>query len=134
MSLKVAKVKECDYLVEIDRMDQAIKKLTNDGPSRPQPPMQKGRFPSYPLTCYFCHKKGHIKSRCFEFLKHANHDRTRPRMRSNHVKKIWVRKDLVNQVRDESMGPIWVVKRKMNECIVDLCDEHHGSNSHVRMR
>ena len=32
MSLKVAKVKECDYLVEIDRKDQAIKELTNDGP------------------------------------------------------------------------------------------------------
>ena len=114
--------------------DQAIKELTNDGPSRPQPPMQKGRFPSYPLTCYFCHKKAHVKSRCFEFLKHANNDRNRPIRRSNHVKKIWVRKDLVNQVRDESMGPIWVVKKKMSYNVVDLGNEHHDSISHGRMR
>ena len=134
MSLKIAKVKECDYLVEIDRMDQAIKKITKDGPSRPRPPMQKERIPSYPLTCYFCHKKGHCKSKCFEFLKHANHERARPRMRPNRVKKIWVMKDLVNQVRDESRGLIWVVKRKMNECLVDPCDEHHGPDLHVRMR
>ena len=58
----------------------------------------------------------------------------RPIMRSNHVKKIWVRKDLVNQVRDESISPIWVVKKKMSDNIVDLGNEHHDSISHGRMR
>ena len=134
MSLKVAKVKECDFLVEIDRMDQAIKELTNSGPLRPKSPMKKGRFPSYPLTCYFCHKKGHVKSRCFEFLKHANSDKNGPIRRSNHVKQIWVRKDLVNPVRDESMGPIWVVKKKLSCNVIDLVDEHHDSISHGMMR
>ena len=61
------------------------------------------------------------------------HERARPRMRPNHAKKVWVMKDLVNQVRDESRGPIWVVKRNMNECLVDPCDEHHGPDLHVRM-
>ena len=115
-------------------MDQAIKELTNSGPSRPKSPMKKGRFPSYPLTCYFCHKKGHVKSRCFEFLKHANSDKNGPIRRSNHVKQIWVRKDLVNQVRDKSMGPIWVVKKKLSYNVIDLEDEHHDSISHGMMR
>ena len=134
VALKIAKVKECDYLVEIDRMEQAIKTLTKDGHSKPQALMQKGRIPSFPLSCYFCHRKGHVKSRCFEFLKHANHEQVRPMMNPNHVKKIWVRKDLVNQVRVESRGPISVVKRKINECLIDPCNEYHGPNLHVRMQ
>ena len=35
VSLKIAKVKECDYLVEIDRIEQAIKTLTKDGHPKP---------------------------------------------------------------------------------------------------
>ena len=134
LALKIAKVKECDHLVEIDRMDQAIKTLTMKGHSKPQTPMKTGRIPFSSLSCYFCHRKGHIKSRCFEFLKHANYERAKPRMRPNHVKKIWVRKELVDKVRVEFRGPIWVVKRKKNECLVDPRDEHHGPNLHDRMR
>ena len=65
VSLKIAKVKECDCLVEIDRMEQAIKTLIENGHSKPQAPMQKGRIPFSSLSCYFCHRKGHVKSRCF---------------------------------------------------------------------
>ena len=38
VALKIAKVKECDYLVEIDRMEQAIKELTKNGHPKPQAP------------------------------------------------------------------------------------------------
>ena len=67
-------------------------------------------------------------------MKHANNDKNGPIRRSNHVKQIWVRKDLVNQVRDESMGPIWVVKKKMSYNVIELGDEHHDSISLDRMR
>ncbi|KAK1554853.1 hypothetical protein Q3G72_018353 [Acer saccharum] len=63
VALKIAKVKECDYLVEIDRMEQVIKTLTDDCHSKPKVLMQKGRIPLSSLSCYFCHKKGHVKSR-----------------------------------------------------------------------
>ena len=78
---------------------------------------QTGRFTNKPITCYFCAKMGHTKARCFRFKRFIA-SRFRTRIDPPKVKQIWVRKDLVSQVRPmgrdttyRHLAPILVVKK-----------------------
>ena len=65
--LKRTKVKECDFLVQLDMVEQEMKSLQVKHHQGPRIHDQTGSFSYRPLTCYFCAKRGHNKAQCFSF-------------------------------------------------------------------
>ena len=115
--LKYAKVKKCDYIVQLDVAEKELKSFQIKGYHGHHTVNQTGRFPNQPITCYFCAKMGHTKARCFRFKRFIASE-FRTRVDPPKVKQIWVRKDLVCQVRPmgrdttyRHLAPIWVVKK-----------------------
>ncbi|KAK0576347.1 hypothetical protein LWI29_015818 [Acer saccharum] len=116
-ALKIAKVKECDYIVHLDKVEKEVKVLQMKQHQRLHSHLPRGSFLNHPPTCYFCFQKGHSKTHCFKFHKHEKLRKSRNRKKPPRVKQIWVRKDLVNQVRPKrkekgkSTQLVWVVKK-----------------------
>ena len=95
-ALKVAKVKECDYIVNLDKVEKEVKALQMRQHHGPHTHLPIGSFLTHPPPCYFCL---HLNAHCFKFHKHKKMRESRNRRNPPRVKKIRVRKDLVNQVR-----------------------------------
>ena len=118
-ALKIAKVKECDYIVYVDKVEKEVKELQLKQHQRPHSHQPRGSFLNHPPTCYFCFQKGHFKAHCFKFHKHEKLRKSRNRKSPPRVKQIWVRKDLVDQVRPKvkekgkSTQLVWVVKKNI---------------------
>jgi len=115
--LKYAKVKECDYIVQLDMAEKELKSFQVQGYHEHRSYNQTGRIPNQPITCYFCARIGHTKARCFRFKKFLA-SRFRSKNDPPKVKQIWVMKDLVSQVRPTGrdttnmpLSPIWIVKK-----------------------
>ncbi|KAK3184180.1 hypothetical protein Dsin_031466 [Dipteronia sinensis] len=116
-ALKIAKVRECDYIGELDNMEKEVNSLKVQHSRRPQSLNQRGSFPYTLPICYLCSKHGHIKANCYKFQRVKNFQNKfggNPR----GVRKIWVRRDLVDAIRvrekdslERTLAPIWVVKR-----------------------
>ena len=119
-ALKIAKVKECDYIVYVDKVEKKVKELQLEQHQRPHSHQPRGSFLNHPPIFYFCFQKGHIKAQCFKFHKHEKLRKSRNRKSPPIVKQIWVRKDLVDQVRPKgkekkgkSTQLVWVVKKNI---------------------
>ena len=117
--LKIAKVKECNFIVQLDAAENELKSLQIQKYQGPNIRNQRGSFPNHSFTCYFCAKRGHTKAQCFSF-KRFRTSQMRSRMYPPKIKQIWVRKDLVGQVREveidtkyRPLTPIWVVKNSL---------------------
>ena len=74
-ALKIAKVKECDYIVYLDKAEKEVKALQMKQHQRPHSHQPRGSFLNHPPTCYFCFQKGHFKAQCFKFHKHKKNER-----------------------------------------------------------
>ena len=116
-ALMVAKVKECDYIVNLDKVEKEVLALQMRQHQRPHTHLPRGSFLNHLPTCYFCLQKGHLKAHCFKFHKHENLRKSRNKKNPPRVKQIWVRKDLFNQVKPKvkekgkSTQLVWVAKK-----------------------
>ena len=116
-ALRIARVKERDYLVELEKAENTIKFLTEEqGIKRKSLELNvvngissysKAKVskitcgPSFfPYNCYFCHTRGHKKAQCAEFLKSCNKKQRKPRGKPRKIRQVWVRKDRLDPVRE----------------------------------
>ena len=77
---------------------------------------QQGIFPKFILVCHFCSKEGHIRPRCYKYIKQCNQAR---RLQKN-VRKIWIRKD---ELREIERGESVRLKKKGNEYVIDISSQ-----------
>ncbi|KAK0585607.1 hypothetical protein LWI29_031236 [Acer saccharum] len=136
-AIKIEKAKECDYIVNLDKVEKEVKTLQMKQHQMLHSHLPRGSFLNHPPTCYFCFQKGHLKVHCFKFHKHEKLRKCRNRKKPPRVKQIWVRKDLVNQVRPErkekgkSTQLVWVVKKDQFPNLVKppLVDDTPSTNT-----
>ncbi|KAI9174893.1 hypothetical protein LWI28_024212 [Acer negundo] len=136
-ALKVAKVKECDYIVNLDTVEKEVKALQMRKHHGPHSHLPRGSFLNHPPTCYFSLQNGHLKAHCLKFHKYKKMRESRNKKNTPRVRKIWVRKDLVNQVRPKgkqkgkSTQFVWVAKKNQFPNLVKspLVDVTHSTST-----
>ena len=116
-ALRIAKVKECDYLVELKKAESTIQFLTKvqevkgvtfgrniikGESSHSNTKVSNIIFgPSFfPHNCYFCHTRGHKRAQCAEFIESCKNKQRKPRGKPRGLRQIWVRKDRLDQVSE----------------------------------
>ena len=71
-ALKVAKVKECDFIVNLDKVEKEVKELHMRQHHGPHSHLPRGSFLNHPPTCYFCFQKGHLKAHVLNSISMKN--------------------------------------------------------------
>ena len=119
-ALRIARVKERDYLVELEKAENTIKFLTeeqsikrkslelnivNGISSYSKAKVSKiTRGPSFfPYNCYFCHTRGHKKAQYTEFIKSCKKKQRKPRGKPRRIRQVWIRKNRLNPESDTSI-------------------------------
>ena len=143
IALRIARVKERDYLVELEKAENTIKFLTEEqGIKRKSLELNvvngissysKAKVskitcgPSFfPYNCYFCHTRGHKKAQCAEFIKSCKKKQRKPRGKPRRIRQVWVRKDRLDPVRETNIDGRKVLD--MKKCH-ELFDTNGGSTS-----
>ena len=116
-ALKVAKVKECDCLVELEGAKQTIETLTKEASKKEETlkfntikgnsnhpnarvNKTKGSPPYFPYNCYFCHTRGHKIAHCAKFIEVCKKKQSMPMGKPKRIRQVWVRKDKLDQVKE----------------------------------
>ena len=111
IALKVAKVKQCDCLVELERAEQTIEMLTKEASKKeetlkvntikgnsnhPNARVNKTKgSPSYfPYKCYFCNTRGHKIAHCAKFIEVCKKKQSMPMGKPKRIRQVWVQKEI----------------------------------------
>ena len=74
--------------------------------------MELGAIQKGPVKCYFCGKQGHIKKKCFKFIKKQEQDKAKKAgnnneqknwLRHSHVVTLWVTSNYSTRFRYRSV-------------------------------
>ena len=106
-ALKIAKVKECDYITQLDKVEKEVKSLQRKQSQRPQSHSSRGSSSNSNLICYLCSKTWHVRARKYHFNGHRKMRGSRNRKSPPKIKKTWVRKDQVHLTKNKDKEKVW---------------------------
>ena len=69
---------------------------------------QEGRFPGFVLICHYCNVKGHIRPKCYKYIKQCKWGKMNQKIERKNVMKVWIRNNELWGI--EHNGIIWLKK------------------------
>ena len=118
-ALKIAQMKECEFIAQLDKVKNEVEVLQVKQIQQPQSHSSKGSSSNSNLICYVCSRREHFKAKNYKFNQHRKMKGPRNMWSPPRVKQIWVRKDQVHLFRNmgkekivKSPNFVWVAKKR----------------------